>query len=220
MTSGRHVQYLRDLPCPPACLSHALQSHLALPAVDQALADVLHTNALDELTDLRHSTAQHAHVKSHTHGHCCPLCTAEASTRVARRPQLSPPLFAHKQHIKLILHSNALNVPNQLQRRGPSTTKPRKPPLSPKFHHTDTAAKKRPQHHTAATLLTLSSYTRARRAPKKSMDWPGKVSTRISTSPRLTCKGFGGKVQCISSRVCMCVCVCGCPTNSACQRRL
>mmetsp|Transcript_38945 Transcript_38945/g.86622 ORF Transcript_38945/g.86622 Transcript_38945/m.86622 type:complete len:283 (-) Transcript_38945:883-1731(-) len=33
---------------------------------------------------------------------------------------------------------------------------------------------------------TLSSYTRARRAPKKSMDWPGKVSTSLSTSWRVT----------------------------------
>eukprot|EP00958_Prasinococcus_capsulatus_P000683 scaffold50_cov420-Prasinococcus_capsulatus_cf.AAC.36 len=33
---------------------------------------------------------------------------------------------------------------------------------------------------------TLSSYTRARSAPKKSMDWPGKVSTSVSTSERLT----------------------------------
>jgi hypothetical protein len=42
---------------------------------------------------------------------------------------------------------------------------------------------------------TLSSYTRARRAPKKSMDCPGKASTRRSTSVRSTlssCLGEGG----------------------------
>ena len=43
------------------------------------------------------------------------------------------------------------------------------------------------QHsHCSSVRLTLSSYTRARRAPKKSMLWPVKVSTSISTSPRLT----------------------------------
>jgi hypothetical protein len=33
-------------------------SHLALPAVDEALANVLNANALDEVTDL--GTAQHS----------------------------------------------------------------------------------------------------------------------------------------------------------------
>jgi hypothetical protein len=44
-------------------------------------------------------------------------------------------------------------------------------------------------------LLTLSSYTRARRAPKKSMDWPGKVSTSSSTSSRRMSSscGVGGQ---------------------------
>jgi hypothetical protein len=42
--------------------------HLALPAVDQALANVLHANALDEVTDLRSSTTKcdESIIKSHT----------------------------------------------------------------------------------------------------------------------------------------------------------
>ena len=52
------------------------------------------------------------------------------------------------------------------------------------FNHAGQASK----HHTgqAQHRRTLSSYTRARSAPKKSMDWPGKASTRVSTSARLT----------------------------------
>lgn len=40
-------------PASGALLQYHPFSHLALPAVDQALANVLNTNALDELTDLK-----------------------------------------------------------------------------------------------------------------------------------------------------------------------
>jgi hypothetical protein len=46
----------------PAAAAALLLSkpHLALPAVDEALANVLDANALDEVTDLNKHTAQHS----------------------------------------------------------------------------------------------------------------------------------------------------------------